>query len=231
VLTGVLIVGLGLAACGSSSPNASSPSTSPAATTSASNSAASTAPSGNGTAAAKIGTLSSQVQSAEKATFKAEYTVNNSGQTEMVTIEQAPPKSVFAVQSGSVIDTGTATYFCTTTGTATCISEGASNPLAALVAVFSPATVLNALKSAQAQTEEHVAGYNVTFSSASYGGQDTTCANISGAGQLVKYCVTKQGILAYASSGGGTFTLTSYSDSPAASDFALPAGATVQSTP
>ncbi len=149
-----------------------------------------------------------------------------------MTIEQSPPKSVFESKGGSVIDTGTATYFCSTTSTpATCISEGASNPLASLVALFSPATVLAGLKEAQAEADAHAAGYNLSFSSGSYAGQSTTCANISGAGNTAKYCVTKQGILAYVSSNGGTFSLTSYSSSPPAGDFAIPAGATVDTIP
>ena len=47
----------------------------------------------------------------------------------------------------------------------------------------------------------------------------------------MKYCVTDSGILAYAASAGSTFELTSFTSSPAASDFALPAGATVITVP
>jgi hypothetical protein len=38
-------------------------------------------------------------------------------------------------------------------------------------------------------------------------------------------------VLAYVKSTGATFSLTSYSSSPPASDFALPAGATVETIP
>jgi len=49
--------------------------------------------------------------------------------------------------------------------------------------------------------------------------------------QSVKYCVTDSGILAYAASAGGTFRLSGFSASPPASDFSLPAGATVITIP
>jgi hypothetical protein len=87
------------------------------------------------------------------------------------------------------------------------------------------------LKAAQAEAVAHAAGYDVTFSTASFAGQSATCATIAAAGKNAKYCVTKQGILAYEGSSASSFTLTSYSSSPPASDFALPAGATVMSIP
>ena len=82
-----------------------------------------------------------------------------------------------------------------------------------------------------AQAEAATKGYSITFSSGNYAGQSTKCANVTGHGTSGKYCVTAQGILAYVSSNGGSFSLTSYSSSVPASDFALPAGATVQTLP
>ncbi len=229
VLVGLVLLGTVLAACGSSNNSATTTTTSASATSSAT-----TSPSTSGSSSlSKLESLSSTIQGAEKATFKSVYTITNAGMTQTVTIEQSPPKSLFITKGGSVIDTGTATYFCSTTSTPeTCISEGSSNPLASLVAIFSPATVLAGLREAQAEAGAHAAGYSLSFSSGSYAGQSTTCANISGAGHTAKYCVTKQGILAYVSSNsGGSFALTSYSSSPPASDFALPAGATVETIP
>jgi len=226
VLVGLLILGGVIAACGSSGKSATTTS-SPSGTTATTSAGA---PAGS-SSLSKIEALSSSVQAAEKATFKAVYTITTAGSTQTVTIEQAPPKSVFSLKSGSVINTGTTSYYCSNSGAVTCISAGTSNPLASLVAIFSPATVLAALRSAQAQAAAHAAGYSFTFSSGNYAGQSTSCANINGAGNTVKYCVTSQGILAYASSGGGTFALTSYSSSPPASDFSLPAGATVETIP
>ena len=222
-LVGLLLAGALLAACGSAKPAATTP-TSPSAT------GAVTAPTPSGNSSVKkIETLSAEVQGSESATFKAVYTITSAGTTQTVAIEQSPPKSVLSVKSGSVIDTGTATYYCTTTGAVTCLSAGTSNPLSSLAALFSPETALTELKAAQA--EAATKGFDVSFSSGSYAGQSTTCASISGTGPTVKYCVTKQGILAYVMSSGGSFSLTSYSSSPPASDFALPAGATVETLP
>jgi hypothetical protein len=189
------------------------------------------ATSGATSSASKLDALSSSVQAGEKLTFKSVYTVTTASKTEIVTVEQSPPKSVFSTNDGSVIDTGTASYFCSAGATPTCLDSGISNPLAILSDIFNPATVLSGLKDAQAQAAANAAGYTISFSSGSYAGQSTTCATINGSGNTAKYCVTKQGILAYVSTTGATFALTSYSSSPAASDFALPAGATVMTVP
>ena len=226
-ITGLVLLGAVLAACGSSNKSAtttSAPSTGTGSPTTGASAAGSNS-------LKKLEDLSSSVQAAEKATFKSVYTITNAGMTQTVTVEQSPPKSVFSTKSGSVIDTGTASYYCSNSGQLVCISTGTSNPLASLVAVFSPATVLAGLKAAQAEAEAHAAGYSLSFSSGSYAGQSTTCANLGLSTGPVKYCVTKQGLLAYASSNGGTFALTSYSGSPPASDFSIPAGATVETIP
>jgi hypothetical protein len=130
-----------------------------------------------------------------------------------------------------VIDTGSATYYCTDSGPSECLSAGSSNPLASLTALFSPQTVVTELNTVQTEAAAHAAGYNVSFSSGSYAGQSTTCANVTGTGTHVRYCVTKQGVLAYASSDGGMFALTSFSSSAPASDFDLPAGASIMTIP
>jgi hypothetical protein len=226
VLVGLVLLGALLAACSSSPSSGTTATTSPPGTTATTGAAAS-----GSTSLKKLESLSTSVQAAEKKTFKAVYTITNASSTQTVTIEQSPPKSVFSTKSGGVIDTGTATYYCSTTGTTTCLSAGTTNPLASLTAIFSPATVLAGLREAQAEASAHVAGYNVSFSSETYAGQATTCANLSGQGNSVKYCVTNQGVLAYVSSNGGSFALTSYSSSPPASDFSLPAGATLETIP
>jgi hypothetical protein len=228
VLVGLLFIGVVLAAC-SSSP---SPTAGTTTTTSAASSATTSASGTSASALSKLQGLSSTITAAEKKPFKAVYTITNANTTQTVTVEQSPPKSAFGTKSGDVIDTGTASYYCTTTSTPpTCLSAGTTNPLASLVAVFSPETVLAGLRQAETEADAHVAGYNVSFSSGNYAGQGATCANLTGAGNTVKYCVTNGGVLAYVSSTGGTFSLTSYSSSPPASDFALPAGATVETIP
>ena len=111
------------------------------------------------------------------------------------------------------------------------MNGGNSNPLAGLTQLFSPQTELAELKAIQTEAAANTSGYHISFTSETIGGVGTTCANVTGTGTPVKYCVTKQGVLAYGSSASSTLTLTSYSTSVPSSDFALPAGATIMTIP
>ena len=217
---GALCAGLVLGACSSTPSNSSESTTS-----------SSSATSGGGSD--QLSAFTGKLKSAEQATFKATYQASYSGNNETVTLEQAPPKSYFASSGGSVINTGTTTYFCSTAnGSESCISESSSaNPLAALVDLFSPAAAVTALQGFESQVVAHAAGVNVTYSTSSFAGQSANCVNVSHAGQSEKYCVTASGILAYAGVGPNSFQLTSYSTTVAQSDFSLPAGATVETLP
>jgi hypothetical protein len=231
-LLGVLTAGAVLAACSSSSNTA--------ATTTSGGSATTASPSGSSSGggssdASKIQSLSSSVQAGQHATFKAVYTTHSAtAPSQTITIEQMPPKSVFGTTSGSVINDGTHTYFCSSSGgQEQCVSESgaAGNPLSAVTAIFNPATVLSEFQAAESAAAAHALGYGFAFSSETYAGVPTKCVNFTHASQTVKYCVTDSGILAYASSAGNTFELSSFTSSPAASDFALPSGATVITVP
>jgi hypothetical protein len=75
-------------------------------------------------------------------------------------------------------------------------------------------------------------GIKVTTSSQTIAGQPTTCISATVHGQSGKYCVTKQGLLAYVGSPTGTvFKMTKYSSKPSPSLFVLPAGATTVTVP
>ena len=85
----------------------------------------------SGATSKQLKSITSSLGKAEKRTFKAVYSFVGNGTSQSVTIEQQPPKSRYSFGSnGSVIDTGTATYFCSTSGgQVTCIPEsGGSNP-------------------------------------------------------------------------------------------------------
>jgi hypothetical protein len=182
----------------------------------------------------ELKSLSSSLAKVQKRTFKAVYTLTSSTGNETVTVEQRPPKSLYSFgNSGSMIDTGTTTYFCSTsTGQATCIPEsGGSNPLAPLLGLFSPSTARSALQTAQAEVAAKMHGYTVSFSSGTFAGQASKCASVSGPSGSGKYCVTNSGILASLTSTSGGFRLTSYSSSVPSSDFSLPQGATIVSIP
>jgi len=72
---------------------------------------------------------------------------------------------------------------------------------------------------------------DVQFSNATYSGLSARCVSVTASGQPYKWCVARAGILAYASSSGSTFQLTSYSSNVSSADFNLPAGATVMTSP
>ena len=225
-----------LSAC-SSAPAKSTATTGSSATTSA-GAPVTTAAGGSssgGSDASQIQSLSAAVQSGQHLSYKAVYSSHSTtGTAQTITIEQMPPKSAFSVSGGSVIDDGTHTYFCSgTAGHEQCVTESASstNPFASIVNLFSPTTLLSEFHAAQAAAAAHTAGYSVAISNSTYAGLAAKCLNYTDTTQTVKYCVTDTGILAYAQSTGGTFELTSFSSSPAASDFSLPAGASVVTIP
>jgi hypothetical protein len=239
-LGGLLLVGAALGAC-SSSPSASTASTATTSTSSTTATSPTTAASAGTTpgpsASAQIQSLSAAVRTGQHATFKATYRAHNPGGTsESVTVEQMPPRSVFSAGTSSVLDDGTRTYFCSPSGgSEQCVSEAVSgsgtSPLASITAVFDPATVLNEFRAAEAAVVAHSAGSRVAFSHATYAGLAATCVDVTHESTTVTYCVTNSGVLAYASTAGSTFELTAFSSSPPASDFTLPAGATVITVP
>lgn len=217
------MLGATLAAC-TSSPSSTTASTT---TTTAPKSA-----SGAGSTSSKLSSLSSSIQGAENTSFKAIYSATDNGQSETVTYEQAPPKVLFAVSSGEVINNGTATYFCTTTGTKTCLSTTTEDPLASLLQAFSAKTAVSNLQQAESQLAAKVAGYSASFSSETFAGQASTCATVTEPAGTEKVCVTGNGELAYVSSSPSqVFQMTSYSTSVSPSDFSLPAGATIVTEP
>ncbi len=226
-LVGILATGGVLGACSSSDNSAGKNSTTtvaPSTTTS------------DGSDLGQFRALSAELQAGKHATFKAVYTSHDaSGTSRTITIEQKPPRSVISTSSGTVINDGTHTYFCSAGGgSQQCVSESTagSNPLASIVALFDPTTLLNSFQAAEEAAGSHELGYSAAFSSATYAGVHARCVHYtSTATRSVTYCVTNSGILAYAQSAGGTFELTGFSSAPPASDFTLPAGATVVTIP
>jgi hypothetical protein len=229
-LVGLVVAGGVLGACGGSTNSSADKTTTTDSTTTTSGR------SSGGSDVSQFQALSSQVQAGAHATYSATYTSKNAaGTSQTITIEQKPPRSVFSTSSGSVINDGTHTYFCTTTGgTKECVSESGAgvNPLASITTLFSPTTLLNQFHAAEAAAGAHALGYSADFSSATYAGVHAQCVRYtSSSSQSVTYCVTNSGILAYAQSAGGTFELTAFNSAPPASDFTLPAGATVVTIP
>ncbi len=60
-----------------------------------------------------IKALTNSINRAKHLTYQVQYTsVSTGGQTSTVTIAQAPHKSIFSTASGSVINNGKSTYYC-----------------------------------------------------------------------------------------------------------------------
>ena len=176
--------------------------------------------------------LYSSVKASKHATYKATYTTTTGGQTVSVVIEQAPPKSLFSTQGAVVISNGKKTYYCTNvSGRRTCVAGSGGSPLDSFTQLFSPAEVLSVFKTAQSELGAHVAGYSVKVSNSTYAGLPSRCVTLNGARQNVKYCVTKSGIVAAASSSSSGFKLVKFSRTVSGSDFSLPEGSTAVTLP
>jgi hypothetical protein len=177
--------------------------------------------------------LSTAVSKAKHLTYEAVYKSVEGGQTTTVTIAQAPPKSYFSAGSGSVISDGSKTSYCSGSGgSQSCLAVGSTNPLIGLEGLFSPSLALAAFGEAKEGLISKALGVKVTESSATFGGQASTCVNVTVHGKGGKYCVTKQGLLSYSgSSSTAYFALVSFKKNPPSSLFTLPAGATQVTLP
>jgi hypothetical protein len=225
--TAVTVALVLVASCGGSGNSSST-----ANTTNVTTGGSGTTTPGSSDPSAQIKSLSSAVESGQRATFKAEYKTSGAEGAETVVIEQKLPKTFFSSAGGTIINNGSATYYCTGSGgRAQCASQSGANPITSLASIFSPAAAISAMQQAQAQLAAHLAGYSVTFTDQSFAGLAATCVNISAQGQTAKYCVAQNGILTYSGTSTSSFELTSYTTNMSDSDFSLPAGATVVTAP
>jgi hypothetical protein len=224
---------LALAACSSS--GSTSPTSSTAATSNnggSGNGNNSGTGNGGGSSSSRLSNLSNTLRNAQGATFKATYSTNYGGNSQTMTFAQQPPKSYFAIAGSQIIDTGTTTYYCSSSGAVSCFTASAQNPLAGLLNVFSPKAAISSLEAARSAVAGRVAGYDVSFTSQTFAGQPSSCVAVKASTGSAKYCITNSGVLAYESTGASqVFQLTSYSSSVSPSDFSLPAGATVVTLP
>lgn len=184
------------------------------------------------------------LQSGENATFDAHYSITGSS-SGTTTYEFAQDGSKFAATYNSnngtseVISNGTNIDVCKLGSPAQCVGYPIAEA-SAFEAAFSFYTGkfwYQAVTGLQAYNG--VAGFHETTSTMSQGGETLQCVTWSGGtGSTAtgEVCVTPQGALGYvkATSSGSTvstLTLTSYSTSVSASQFNIPAGATVQTLP
>jgi len=211
--------------------------------------------SGKPVSSANLKALGNSINRAKHLTYLATYAAVSGGRTTTVTIAQDPPKSSFSSSGSQVVNDGTHTYYCSAsggtgssgsgansgdsgnsadaaaTGKTNCISVKGSNPLLGLEDAFSPTIALGAIAQARQGLFSRLLGTRVSSSSATFAGQPSTCITISVRGRSAKYCVTKQGVLAYSGTASNHFALTAYSSNPPAGLFTVPAGSTTPSLP
>ncbi len=234
VVTGALLAGGVLLAACSSSP--SSPSGSP--TTGASTTTTAAA-SGSGTATAQLNSIVNQLDRSASATYSATYQVVDaaSGKTQSITFAQSPPKSSVTTASGSFYINGSTILECQGTGSSakcTSLPSSLSSSVTSITNLFSPNVVSTTLRGLGASAVARSQGVSISTSSATYGGQASSCVTVKGptAPQGGTYCASNANhVLSYAAFNGNTVTLTAFSANPPATSFSPPAGATVATLP
>lgn len=184
---------------------------------------------------AQLKAIENQLAKSNHTVYEATYKGVNGSTVTNVTVAASPPKSHFGTAQGEVINTGSATYYCSLqAGKNTCLNAGTgSNPFLGLENLFSDQAASAALASANEGLASRVLGYKVVASNAKFAGLSSTCVQITIRNNKTgKYCVTSKGILTYSGvSSTQYFEITSYSAHPAASLFQLPAGATTITLP
>jgi hypothetical protein len=229
LVAGLAAFGLGLAACGSSSPSASST------TTSTTTTAPDVGQPGAQTSSQQLESLTSLSTNAKTATFKAVYTYTASGKTQTITFAQAPPKYLFQVgTSGLTVNDGSKTYYCAASH---CLaSTSSSDPLLSISTLFNGTTFADSVRAYTVTAAALAAiGVTLTFSTASHAGVASKCVHVTDSktgSKTFTWCVAAQsGLMDYWSAGTSSFALTSFTTSPPASDFTVPAGYTIVTIP
>lgn len=197
----------------------------------------------------ELAKLQTSLKGQKKQTFFASYKLTNTStathKTQSITFAQQGTKALFKMTSGTIIDTGKTTLFCssntTTTsstkgsssGPETCIQSTGADPLAGVLDLFSGTAALEFFGSAEAEAEAKQAGVTVSFSTGTYAGLASKCLSVTGGASDTngKYCVANIGILDYWDTTGSSAVLTKYSASIPAGTFTPPAGATITTIP
>lgn len=196
----------------------------------------------SGSAQTKLQRVEAAVDKEPRATFKITYAYRNNQAKGSYSLEQQPPDQLLQTSPPSpaeLINNGKQIYDCALYGKpVTCIvypSESASRARGLMGALFDVGTYVSTMKGWGAMIGTRIAGFRVSFSTATFAGQPSDCVSWDFGNQNAKYCVTDNGILAYVGgSGGGSsnaFWLTSYSSHVSRSDFSLPKGAKITKLP
>ncbi len=231
---GAMVLAGGLLAACSSNSSSSTTTTAPTGSTGAPTTTAAGSGSSGG-----LDSLVSGISRSSNATFSATYLITEAttGKTETVTFAQSPPKSAVTTTEGSFYIDGTSITECQGTGssaTCTTLPASMSATVSGLTNLFNPGVIADTLKGVEAEAAAKSAGYVISTSSATFGGQSSSCVSARGTSEPtpVTYCGSRSnGILTYVNANGNTVVLQAYTANPPASTFAPPAGATVQTLP
>jgi hypothetical protein len=182
--------------------------------------------------------LLGRFKAGEDTTFIAQYAIHTAASSALasLTIAQQPPNSLFKGTSteGSfeVLTTNGTTYGCEVpaSGSAVCYPVADFATYASMLKIFQPKNYLPYFEAAAAAK-----GVHVTYSSKTLAGLSLSCLSVSRMSSAVtsgEFCITSQGVLAYASWTGatamesGSFYITSFSTDVPAGTFTLPATVT-----
>jgi hypothetical protein len=229
----VLVVGgLVLASCGSSSPSNSKR----AETTTTDSTAATSTTTGAASAGSSSGL--SQVEKGlaktSGTTFSVTYLISEPGNTQSVTFAQSPPKEAVITKAASFYVSGKSTTYCYGTGKLTCSALPASmrGLLAGFEDLFVPGVLTNDIQDLQSDLAAHAAGYSATTSSGTFGRYASTCVTVKESSKSALYCAAdSNGVLTHLVEGDVNLTLTAFSANPPASTFLPPTGATMGTLP
>lgn len=189
--------------------------------------------------------FSNQLKSSKATPFEATYVTTGSSPTTVVYAAQPPKDAAFKELAGNNATTGTPTldlisnaageFSCTTSSGSgstgwTCNKLGAANAAAQnqIISFYTAShwiAFLDGLSIAAG-----LAGDKVSTSTMSVNGVSLSCVDFNAKGQGVStICSTSAGILGYVKVAGNpaSFEIKSFTTTPPASDFQLPAGAKI----
>jgi hypothetical protein len=172
-------------------------------------------------------TIANSLKADENATFSASYNVTTPSVKTPLTFAfaQKPPNFQLIFKEAGVsvtfVKIGSKAYGCEATAAGSFCAAESTSTVSSDLGFFEPNQVLPKIEAMESGAT------GVVTSSKTFAGQPSKCVSATYAGTKATYCVTDKGILAYAGTASTGVTLTGYSSSPPASDFALPAGAKV----
>lgn len=156
--------------------------------------------------------MEQETAAAAQTTFKVTYSASDNT---TVVYAQMDGKSSFVAGSTGYYDNGTSNTVCDN-GNATPVCYTNAQPLQGVLSLVEPARALGALQAVAARTA------SITHTSQPH---DVQCVSYSLQGELVKYCINRQGIVTYVGVPSGDFKLSQYTTAVSDAEVSVPANA------